>query len=56
MTSRRKRAERARVWAQNWSTCRNCGEKGAHFAPPGLGSPGMFICQKPDQSTKEANR
>lgn len=50
MTSRKKRAERGRVWAERWETCPNCGEKGRHFAPPGFGSPGMFICQKRDET------
>jgi len=25
--------------------CRNCGEKGTHFAPPSFGEEGFFICQ-----------
>lgn len=56
MTSRKKRAERGRVWADQWTTCPNCGEKGRHFAPPGFGSPGMYICKPKDETatTKEA--
>lgn len=54
MTSRKKRAERGRVWAQQWAdkhgpACPNCGENGRHFAPPGFGSPGMYICKPKDE-------
>jgi len=47
MTSRKKRAERGRVWAQQigMSDCSNCGEKGLHFVPPSLGDPGFYICK-----------
>jgi len=45
MTSRTKRAERGRVWAEQWATCSNCGEKGCHFVPPSLGDPGFYICK-----------
>jgi ribosomal protein L32 len=27
--------------------CPNCGLQGPHFAPPSLGEPGFYICQKP---------
>jgi hypothetical protein len=26
--------------------CPNCGEYGAHFAPPSLGEEGFFICKE----------
>jgi hypothetical protein len=51
VTSRRKRAERAAAWRQTTGACPNCGGKGPHFAPPGFGSPGFYICQ---QQTTEA--
>lgn len=52
VTSRKKRAERGRVWAQTFGTCWNCGEKGRHFVPPGFGSPGMYICQPKGETTR----
>lgn len=48
MSTRKERRERSRLHG----VCRNCGEKGRHFAPPGFGSPGMYIC-KP--KTEEAS-
>ena len=24
--------------------CRNCGDKGSHFAPPSMGEEGFFVC------------
>ena len=57
MTSRKRRAERGRVWAQEWAAkhgpaCPNCGEPGPHFAPPGFGSPGTFICKPPEHDPR----
>jgi len=36
-----------------WDRCPNCGEYGAHFAPPSCGEPGFFICEEvPDWKKK----
>lgn len=46
MSSRKERRERSSLLG----ACPNCKEKGArHFAPPGFGSPGMFICEKKEE-------
>lgn len=45
MSSRKERARRRNRFPVLYGVCPNCGEKGAHFAPPGLGSPGMYICK-----------
>ena len=29
---------------RNAARCRNCGEFGAHYAPPCFGSPGLYTC------------
>lgn len=44
MSTRKERRDRSRLHG----VCRNCGEKGRHFAPPGFGSPGVFICKAKD--------
>lgn len=46
MSTRKERRERSRLHG----VCRNCGEKGPHFVPPGGGSPGMYICKKKEES------
>ena len=33
--------------------CPNCGEKGAHFAPPCFGDEGFFICEEKKPAPKE---
>lgn len=47
MTSRKERRDRSQLHG----VCRNCGEKGRHFAPPGFGSPGMYICKPKTEET-----
>ena len=46
---KRKKAERVVFFSEvRWwmcPPCPNCGEKGAHFAPPSLGDEGFFICK-----------
>lgn len=41
MSTRKERRDRSRLRG----VCRNCGEKGRHFAPPGFGTPGMYVCK-----------
>jgi hypothetical protein len=58
VTSRKQRAKRGEVWRQQLArefgpACRNCGELGPHFVPPGFGSPGMYVCT-PKGTTEEA--
>lgn len=50
--SKRKKSDRERdavsnnIWQQlKAGKCPNCGEKGPHFVPPGLGSDGMYTCK-----------
>jgi hypothetical protein len=31
------------------SVCPNCGKEGPHYAPPGLGDPGFYICEPQDE-------
>ena len=55
MSSRKERRERTERWNRLIGLCRTCGEKGRHFAPPGFGSPGMFICKpKNEENPAEA--
>ena len=38
------------------NNCMNCGKdisKGGHFAPPSMGEPGFFICDKPTMTELE---
>ena len=28
------------------NVCTNCGKPGSHYAPPSLGEPGFYICDK----------
>lgn len=49
MSSRKERREHR----HKLSKCPNCGEPGPHYAPPGFGSPGMFIC-KPKEKEEES--
>ena len=36
--------------------CPNCGEYGAHFAPPSCGEPGFFICEAKPNWQKELKK
>ena len=47
MSTRRERAGR-----KNSTRCRNCGEFGPHYAPPGLGSPGVYVCERNEEKVR----
>jgi len=47
VSTRKERRDHAKLHG----VCRNCGEKGRHFAPPGFGSPGMYICKPKTEET-----
>lgn len=56
---KRKRQEAYRktdAFAKTLRTCRNCGEKGPHFVPPGFGGPGFYSCLKPGQTQDEKDQ
>ncbi len=43
MTSRHRRRRAQRAWYPE-PTCSNCGGRGRHFVPPGMGSGGFYTC------------
>ena len=53
----RKKIKRVEVLAgirrQMQPLCPNCGEPGAHFAPPSLGEEGFYLCDHPDHNDHE---